>query len=62
MSVGRVAVGVGRIFAIAEDTHLRPSDCRFCPLSVEMSTSFPRGWFEIVIVEESASGAVSRIL
>lgn len=43
-------------------TYLKPSDWRLRPAKVVMGTSFPRGWFDSVMVLGSAVGEVSRIL
>lgn len=43
-------------------TYLKPSDWRLRPVKVVTGTSFPRGWFESVMVLGSAVGDVSRIL
>jgi hypothetical protein len=44
-----------------ESTYLRPRFCKVLPVSWDTACSPPRGWFEIVIVDGFASGAVSNI-
>lgn len=54
-------MGVIKTSGRRDATYLSPSDCSVRPLRRDTSVSLPRGWFDIVIDDGSASTVLSDI-